>query len=173
MVRASAHRGPRAVRIAASVAACDLRLAVDVDGVGVRPALQSVGLIGGTRNYRSITTGIRILPRHRHTRLPAFERLHLCRIGAPLVVVVHASADAIADQAAERRAGEAGRDALAGSAAELRSDQTAGNRTNERARILLRSLAGLGSTGASRHRQREERGSAQANERHVSSPQMI
>src|SRR6266566_4906188 len=122
----SAHRGPGAVRIAASVAASDLRLAVDIDGVRIGPALQSVGLIGGTRNHRSITTGIRILPRHRRTRLSAFERLHLRRIGAPLVVVVHAGADAIADQTAKRRASEASRDALAGSAAELRSDQTAG-----------------------------------------------
>src|SRR5262249_58444643 len=96
MVRASAHRGPRAVRIAASVAACDLRLAADVDGVGVRPALQSVGLIGGTRNHRSITTRIRILPRHRHTPLPAFERLHLRPIGAPLVVLLPSRAPSLA-----------------------------------------------------------------------------
>src|SRR5262249_47264680 len=102
-----------------------------------------------------------------------FERLHLRRIGAPLVVVVHAGADAIADQTAKRRAGKPGRDALAGSTAELRSDQTASNRANERARVLFRSLASLGSAGASRDRQRGERGSAQANERHVSSPQMI
>src|SRR5262249_24991512 len=149
MVRASAHRGPRAVRIAASVAACDLRLAVDVDGVGVRPALQSVGLIGGAPDRAPITTRIPVVSRHPPTRLPALGAWHLRRIGGRLVVVVHASADEIADQAAERRAGEAGRDALAGSAAELRSDQTAGNRTNERARILLRSLAGLGSTSAS------------------------
>src|SRR5262249_29509425 len=129
-------------------AACDLRLAVDIDGVSVWPALQSVGLIGGTRHHRSITTGIRILPRHRHPRLSGFERLHLRPIGAPLVIVVHAGADAIADQTPQRRAGKPGRDALAGSAAELRSDQTAGNRANERARILFRSLAGLGSAGA-------------------------
>ena len=52
----------------------------------------------------------------------------------------------------------------------LTTAKTAGNRTNERARILFRSLAGLRSTAASRHRQRDERGSAQANERHVTSP---
>src|SRR6516164_1661638 len=173
MALLSPHRGPGSVRIAARVAAGDLRLTIDIDGVSVRPALQSVGLIGRPRNHRSITTGIRILPRHGDARLSAFERLHLRRIRAPLAVVVHAGADAIADQTAKRRASEAGCDALAGPAAELRSDQTAGNRTNERARILLRSLAGLGSTSASRCRQREERGSAQANERHVSSPQMI
>src|SRR5262249_56912457 len=90
----------------------------------------------------------RILPRHPDARRAGFECLHLRRICAPLVVVVHAGADAIADQTAKRRAGEAGRDALAGSAAELRSDQAAGNRADERARILFRSLAGLGSTGA-------------------------
>jgi hypothetical protein len=68
---------------------------------------------------------------------------------------------------------ETSRDALAGPAAELRSDQTAGNRADECARILFRSLAGLGSARAGCDRKRGERGSAQANERHVSSPQMI
>src|SRR5215467_4635753 len=173
MALPSPHRGPGSVRIAARVAAGDLRLTVDIDGVSVRPALQSVGLIGRPRNHRSITTGIRILPRHGDARLSAFERLHLRRIRAPLVVVVHAGADAIADQTAKRRASEAGCDALAGSAAELRSDQAAGNRADERTRILFRSLAGLGSTGAGCQRYHGERRSAHANERHVSSPQMI
>src|SRR5262249_56105023 len=85
-------------------------------------------------------------------------------------VVVHAGADAIADQTAKRRAGKPGRDALAGSAAELRSDQTAGNRANERARILFRSLASLGSAGAGRDRQRGEPGSAHPNETHAFTP---
>jgi hypothetical protein len=66
--------------------------------------------------------------------------------------------------ATKRRAGDAGGDALAGSTAELRSDQTAGNRANERARVLPRSLAGLGRTGAGRHRQRDERANTQSNE---------
>src|SRR5947209_705184 len=126
------HRGPGSVRIATSVAAGDLRLTVDVDGVSVRSALQPVGLIGRTRNHGSIATGIRILPRHADARLSGFECLHLRRIRAPLVVVVHAGADAIADQTAKRRAGEAGCDALAGSAAELRSDQAAGNVSSAR-----------------------------------------
>src|SRR5215469_1110596 len=169
----SPHRGPGSVRIATRIAAGDLWLAVDINGVSVRSALQPVGLIGRTRNHRSITTGIRILPRHGDARLSAFERLHLRRVRAPLVVVVHAGADAIADQPAKRRASEAGRDALAGSAAELRSDQAAGNRADERARILFWSLAGFGSARAGRDRKRGERSSAQANERHVSSPQMI
>ncbi len=80
------HRGPGSVRIATSVAAGDLRLTVDIDGVGVRSALQPVGLIGRTRNHRSIATGIGILPRHADARLSGFERLHLRRIRAPLVV---------------------------------------------------------------------------------------
>ena len=90
-----------------------------------------------------------------------------------MLAPAHAGADAVADHSTDRRAREARRDALAGSAAELRSDQTAGNRANERARILFRSLAGLGSARAGCDRKRGERGSAQANERHVSSPQMI
>src|SRR6516164_721891 len=59
------HRGPGSVPIATSVAAGDLRLTVDIDGVGVRSALQPIGLIGWTGNHRSIATGIRILPRQR------------------------------------------------------------------------------------------------------------
>src|SRR5262249_29316457 len=139
----SPHRRPGSVRIATSVAAGDLRLTIDIDGVSVRSALQPIRLIGRPRNHRSIATGIRILPRHGDARLSGFERLHLRRIRAPLVIVVHAGADAIADQTAKRCAGEAGCDALAGSTAELRSDQTARNRADERARILFRSLAGL------------------------------
>ena len=46
------HRGPGSVRIATSVAAGDLRLTVDVDGVSVRSALQPVGLIAN--NCRSV-----------------------------------------------------------------------------------------------------------------------
>jgi hypothetical protein len=45
MALLSAHRGPGAVRIAASVTARDLRPAVDIDRVSIRSALQSVGLI--------------------------------------------------------------------------------------------------------------------------------
>src|SRR5262249_51572402 len=130
----SPHRGPGSVRIATRVAAGDLRLTVDIDGVSVRSALQPVGLIGRTRNHRSVTTGLRLLPCRGAAGLSGFECLHLRRIRAPLVVVVHAGANAIADQAAKRRASEAGCDALAGSAAELRSDQAAGNRADERAR---------------------------------------
>src|SRR4029079_2932446 len=80
----SAHRGPRAVRVATGVAARDLRLAVDIDRVGVLPALLSVGLVGGTGNHRSIPARVRVLPRDRRARFSAFERLHLCRIGALL-----------------------------------------------------------------------------------------
>src|SRR5439155_106330 len=82
--------------------------------------LKSVGLVGGTGNHRSITARIGILPRHRHSRFAGFERLHLRRIRAPLVIVVHPGADPIADEAADRRAGETSRDALAGSTADRR-----------------------------------------------------
>jgi hypothetical protein len=61
----SAHRGPGAVRIAASVAASDLRLAVDIDGVRIRPALQSVGLIAadveGRRSVQEACKSLEIL----------------------------------------------------------------------------------------------------------------
>ena len=125
--RSSAHRRPGAVGVAAGGAAGKLRPAVDVDGVAVLPALQPVGLIGRTGNHRAIAAGVRVLPRHRHARLAAFERLHLRRVGALLVLVVHAGADAVADQAADGRTRNSGGDPIAGGAAELRADQPAGN----------------------------------------------
>src|SRR6516225_9310714 len=83
MALPSPHRGPGSVRIATRIAAGDLRLAVDINGVSVRSALQPVGLIGRTRNHRSITTGIRILPRHGDARLSAFERRQPRRRACP------------------------------------------------------------------------------------------
>jgi hypothetical protein len=65
--------------------------------------------------------------------------LHLRRIGAPLVVVIPAGADAIADEPADRGAPDPRGDALGGSAAELRADQAACQRADERARVFLRS----------------------------------
>src|SRR6266508_5532414 len=144
----SAHRRPSTVGIAASGAARDLRPAVDIDGVGVLPALQSVRLVGGAGNHRAVTAGIGVLPRHRRARLAALERLHLRRIGALLVLVVHRRADAVADEAADRRTRDPGGDALASVAAELRADQPAGDSANQRAGVLLRSLSCLGSAAA-------------------------
>src|SRR5258707_14361081 len=100
------------------------------------PALHAVGLIGRAGNHRAVASGIRVLPRHCRTGSTALERLHLRRIGALLVLVIHAGANAVADHSADRCAGEAGGDALAGSAAELRSDQAAGYRADDRAGVL-------------------------------------
>jgi len=99
--------------------------------------------------------------------------LHLRRIGTPLIIIVHPGTDAIADEAADRSACKTSRDALASPTAKLRTDQTAGNSADERAGIFLWSLASFGSAGARRHPQCDSRNSTQANERHVSSPQMI
>src|SRR5262245_12518610 len=166
----SAHRAPGAVRVAAGIALRDLRPAVDIDRVGILPALQPVRVVGRARNDRAVTAGIRILPPDRRTRPSALQRLHLRGIGAPLVLVVHAGADAIADQPAERGARESGRDALAGAAAELRPDQAAGDRAHEGAGVLPRSGPGLGIAGARRHRQRDERGCTQTHENHEKPP---
>src|SRR5437899_10180229 len=107
-----------------------------------------------TRNDGSVAAGIGVLPGHRHIRLPGFKRLHLCRIGAPLIIIVHACTNAIADEAADRGARKTRGDALAGPAAELRADQTASDSADERAGVFPRSLTGFGSTGACRHPQR-------------------
>src|SRR5262245_41030824 len=112
----SSDRGPGPIRIAASAAARDLRLAVDVDRVRVLAALQTVGLMGGSWDDPAIAAGIRIAPWHRCAGFPALQRLHLRRIGAPLVFVVHRRADAIADQSTDRSTGNAGGKPLAGPA---------------------------------------------------------
>ncbi len=59
------HRLPAAVRITASGAACGLRLAVDVDGVGELPAVHPVRVIGRARHDRAVTARVRIAPGHR------------------------------------------------------------------------------------------------------------
>src|SRR5262249_10208447 len=118
----SAHPAPGAVRVAAGIALRDLRPAVDIDRVGILPALQPVRIVGRAGNDRAVAARIRILPADRRARPSALQRLHLRGIGTPLVLVVHAGADAILDQPAERVAREPGRDALASAAAELRPD---------------------------------------------------
>src|SRR5882724_1908272 len=149
----SADRSPGAVRIAASLAAGDLGLAIDIDRVGVRAALQAIRLISRPGNNRTVAAGVRIAPSNGSPRSTAFERLHLRGVGPLLVLVVHTGADAVADHAADRRAGEAGREPLAGAAAELRPDEAAGNGANERAGVLLGALAGFrrGGAGGERH----------------------
>src|SRR5262249_56550056 len=122
----AAARRPGACGVAAGAGARNLGVAVDVDRVGVLPALQPVRLVGRAGHHRSIAAGIRIAPGDRGAGSSAFERLHLRRIRALLVLVVHAGADAIADEPADRGAGQPGGDALAGPAAELRANQTAG-----------------------------------------------
>ena len=85
--------------------------------------------------------------------------------------IVHAGADAIADQAADRRAREAGRNALAGAAAELRADQAAGQAPPTSVPVFsLRSASSLGIAAAGGHRHRDERGNARANDRHLYAP---
>src|SRR5262249_57713434 len=92
-----------------------------------------------------------VLPAHRHTRFPGLKRLHLRRIGTPLIIIVHPGTDAIADEAADRSACKTSRDALASPTAKLRTDQTAGNSADERAGLLLWSLARFAIISPRRH----------------------
>src|SRR5262245_19333248 len=57
---ASADRRPTAVGIATGGPARHLRAAVDIDRVGVLPALHAVRLIGGTGNHRAVAAGVRV-----------------------------------------------------------------------------------------------------------------
>ena len=89
-----AGRRPAAVRAAAGCAARGRRLAVDIDGVGVLPALGAAAVEGRARHDRAVMAGVRILPADRRARPAGFQRLDLRGIGALLVVVVQSCADA-------------------------------------------------------------------------------
>src|SRR5437764_10094723 len=169
----SSHCGPTAVGIAAGAAARDLRPTIDIDRVGVLAALQPIRLIGRAGDDGSIAARVRVFPGHGETRFAAFERLHLRRIGALLVLIIHRSADAVADEPADCRPGEAGGDAFAGTATKLRSDKAARYRADERARILARSLAGLWSAAACCGGYCYERRSTCTNHVHIKPPPVI
>jgi len=96
-----------------------------------------------------MSAGIRVLPRHGRARAPIFQRLHLRRIGALLILVIHSRADPIANEAADSGAGQSSGNMLAGPAAELRPDQTAGQGAEKGSRVLLGPLSGLRSGAAS------------------------
>src|SRR5690242_1526138 len=98
------HRLPAAIRITAGSPPRGLRLAVDVDGVGVLTTGHAVLLRGRSRHDRAIAAGVRIAPRHRRAGGPTLQSLHLRRIGTPLVLVVHGSADAVAEHTPNGRA---------------------------------------------------------------------
>jgi len=136
-LRLSADRGPGSVRIATSISLGDLRPAVNVDGMSIGPALQPVRLVSGTRNDRPVAAGIWVPPGDCRSRAPAFKRLHLSRVCAPPVFLIHGCADPVADQTADGGTCETRRDALAGPASELRSNQTTGHCADKRARVLL------------------------------------
>src|SRR5262245_18560303 len=122
-VRMLSQRCPGAVRIAAGGPARDLRASVDIDGMGVVAALGAAPVVGRARNDVTAASRIGILPGDRRAGAAGFERVHLRRVGAGLVLVVHRSADTVAQEAANRGTRDAGRDPLAGSAAELRPDR--------------------------------------------------
>src|SRR5262245_26036325 len=124
--------------------------------MGVLPAGVARLLIGRTGNYGAVAARIGIFPRDGCAGLAAFESLHLRRVGAALVFVVHRRTDAIADQAPDRGAGDAGREPRSRVAAELGSDEGAGDGAHSSAGILLRALAGLRSCRTSREAARNQ-----------------
>src|SRR5919108_659243 len=85
----SGDRNPSAIGITARGTARNLRLAVDIDGVGVLAALLPIRLVVRSRYHRTVATGIRIAPRHHRTWPSSFQRLDLGRIGALLVFIIH------------------------------------------------------------------------------------
>src|SRR5262249_21195622 len=101
-------------------------------------------LTGGPRNVRAVTALIRIFPRPRRPRPSAFQGLHLGRIGASLVFIVHCGPDSITDQAADGRAGNAGGELGRHIAADRRTEETSRDGADRGPGVLFGTLAGLG-----------------------------
>src|SRR5262245_17738755 len=167
--RGSGHRSPRAVGMAAGRPARRLRLTIDIDGVSVLPTRHRIALIGRARNHGAIAAGIIVAPADRRSRRAAVERLHLRLVGASALLIVERGADAIADQPANRRAGDGARHA-ATAATELRADHSAGYGTDQRAGVLLRPCPGVGISRAGGQRESHQCDDACATQGHAPPP---
>src|SRR3569832_912148 len=139
----SGERGPAAVGIAAGRAACGLRPAIDVDGLGVGAAVAAAILVGRPGHDRAVAARVGIAPGDRRAGRTALKRFHLGGIGPAVVFFIERRADAVADQGANAGADQRAGNMAARAAAELRADRRAAERTEQRARVLLRSGPGL------------------------------
>ncbi len=122
----SGHRRPGSIRVAASISTRHLWPSIDVDRVSVGTALQPIGFVCFSWDDRAVPAGVRIFPGNRRSSAPVLQGLHLRRIGAPLVFIVHCGPYPIADEPTNRGPRKARRNALAGSATKLRADKPSG-----------------------------------------------
>src|SRR6266508_78435 len=95
-----ALRFPGAVGILASDPARGLRLAVDVDRVGVLPAAGAGLLVIGAGNDGAVAAG-RAAPGDGRAGAAAFKRVHFGGVSALAIFLVERRADAIADETAD------------------------------------------------------------------------
>src|SRR3954447_26683529 len=94
-------RRPASVRIAAGGTPRDLRLAVDINGVGVVAAPRTAGRIRCAGNDRPAAFGPIAAPADRDAGLPAFQRLHLSRVGALAIFLAEIAADRATQDSAD------------------------------------------------------------------------
>src|SRR3954471_24975359 len=94
-------RRPAAVRVAAGGTPRDLRLAVDINGVGVVAAPRAAGRIRRAGNDRPVAFRPIAAPADRDAGLSAFQRLHLSRVGALAIFLAEIAADRPAQDSAD------------------------------------------------------------------------
>ena len=94
---------PAAVRIAAGGATGNLRLTVDVDGVGIGPAGAVVDNGDRTGRDRAVDAGLRVLPL---LLIAAIQRADAGGVVVALRVGIEAGADLVTEEAADKRAAE-------------------------------------------------------------------
>jgi hypothetical protein len=116
-------------------------LAINIDGVGKSTAFAVSLLIRSTRDNCAVATGIRISPGNRGPWLASLEGIHLCRVGALLVVKRRANsvADQTTEHATDRRAGQA---VSRPAASDRRANERTGTRSNYGAGALPRPRCG-------------------------------
>src|SRR5262245_16296611 len=97
-----AYRRPRAVRIAAGGPAGDLGPSVNVDRVAIFAAAHSASRIVGSGNNRPVIGRMVAAPPDRGAGRAAVQGLHLRRVGALAILLVHGRPDGAAKETARR-----------------------------------------------------------------------
>ena len=136
---------PGPIGIAAGGAGRGLRAAFHIDGLGEVAAIAVAARHRVGRRDRSVIAGIRIAPGGGRPGGCGFQRALRRLLGIGLVGPVQRRADLTAGPGAQQGA-DAGRDQLAGAAAELRAEKAAGDGAADGAEGLLVARA-LGAAG--------------------------
>src|SRR5690606_14453612 len=129
----SAHDLPASIRLAAGRAIGTLRLAADIDGLGIFPTVTGRALVRAARLDIAVIAALRVVPA---LGLAGLERAvrGVGQIG--LVGAVEAAADIVAHHGAEQHARTRGPE-TAGAAPDLRSGETTRHSAGQRTNALL------------------------------------